>query len=109
MKRLILILTIFLTLACGSIKEQPGWSVVGTKCVVTEVCRDTVGVEGLEEICKTHNIHSNLDKWTMMTYYNTKSDVLNQYMYICGQDTIYVITEHDDKYIFVMRVNKPIE
>lgn len=109
MKRLILILILFFTLACGVIKERPSWSDIGTKCVVTEVCRDTVDVEGLAKICKTHNLHPSMDEWSLMTYYNSTSDVLDQYVYTCGPDTTYVITEHDGEYIFVMRVNKPIE
>lgn len=114
MKKLLLTLLIFFTLSCGVIKEQPSWTNIGTKNIVTEVCRDTVDVQGLARNCKTHNLHPSMDEWTLMTYYSIVDDVLtdtmNQYVYTCGSDTTYVITKHDDdKYIFVMRVNKPIE
>ena len=96
-------------LGCGVVKEQPSWSTIGSKTIVTEIVRDTVDTPGLAHMCKKHRLHPSMDEWTIMKYYNTVDDYLNQYVYTCG-DTTYVISNHTDgQYIFVMRVNKPIE
>lgn len=109
MKRLIMILIIFFTLACGVIKERPSWGDIGTKCVVTEVCRDTVDVEGLAKICKAHNLHPSMEEWSLMTYYNTTSDVLDRYVYTSGKTTYTISNYNDGQYIFTISVDKPIE
>lgn len=109
MKRLILILILFFTLACGVIKERPRESDISTKCVVTEVYRDTVDVEGLAKLCKAHNLHPSMDEWSLMTYYNTTSDVLEQYMYTSGKTTYTISNYNDGQYIFTISVDKPIE
>ena len=97
-------------IGCGTVKEQPSWVNIGNQNITMEICRDTLSLEGLAHACKTHSLHTSMDEWTLMRYFNATDDILNQYIYTCGPDTIYVVTKYtDEQYIFTMRVNKPVE
>lgn len=109
MKRFLLTLMLFLTLSCGVIRQKNSSDEMCTRCVPVEVYRDTIDVEGLARTCKAHNLHPSMDEWSLMRYYNTIDDVLNQYVYTSGKTTYTISNYNDGQYIFTISVDKPIE
>lgn len=107
MKKLIVIVLLVLAFACGP-TARLSWTEIGSSDYTqVELCRDTVSASQLDSVFASHDLRS-LDAWTNMKYYNSKDDVMNQYVYTCGEDTLYTVTNHNDdnEYIFTMRVNK---
>ena len=113
MKRLRLISIIvttmlLLVLACGPAKRVNDWASINAgNYTQVELYRDTVNIQQLDSICASHNINADLDDWSVMIYYNSKTDILNSYIYASGLDTLYTVYNYgDEDYIFTMRVNK---
>lgn len=98
----------WLITSCGNTKQLSNWQLIGNdNYTIVEVCRDTISVNKLDSICVSNNIHSSLKKWSVMKYYNSKEDYMRQWIYTRGKDTVYTITDLNDKYIFTLRVNVP--
>lgn len=105
-KRLIATLIIFLTISCAV--TTPSWQQIGSDKIQVELCRDTVTYEQLDSLCNAHKINPTVEEWSSMVYYNKESaEAMNQYIYTCGPDTLYTITNFGgEKCIFTIRVNQ---
>lgn len=106
LKRIVVTLIIFLTIGCAV--TAPSWYNIGSEKTAIELCRDTVTYEQLDSVCKSHEIYPSSEEWSTMTYYSKElKDEMNQFIYTCGADTLYTITNFgDDQFIFTMRVNQ---
>lgn len=103
MKKFILILvTISLLIGCAVTK--PSWTNIGSDGIYIETHRDTIHFNQLDSLLKSHNIKPTLDEMAVMYFSNSDEDFIAQYTYTKGQDTIYVITDINDSYVFTRRI-----
>lgn len=107
MKKLIFIITISLLIGCGVTKKYSWENIGSTTGLIIETCRDTLNKSQLDSACFVNRINKDLSTWSLMTHYNSKEDYIRQWVYT-RPDTVYTITSEDDKFIFTIRVNKPI-
>jgi hypothetical protein len=108
MKKLILIILTAILIGCGVTKKY-SWENIGTSAgLIIESCRDTLNKYQLDSACIVNRISTDLNKWSLMTHYNSREDYIKQWIYN-RPDTVYTITAEDNKYIFTIRVNKPVD
>lgn len=103
MKKYIISLIICLLISCGTTKKY-SWETIKNSADF-EVCRDTLNRTQLDSICISNNISNNLNDWSLMMHYNSKNDVLTQYLYTTDSE-VYTITKSDTLFIFTKRTNK---
>lgn len=101
-------LILFLTLSCSVIRQRDSVAENITKCVPTEIYRDTLTLEGLAKTCKTHNIHPSMSEKTLITYYELVGDVAEEFVYADDRGKTFVISKcPDGMYIFTVSVKNP--
>ena len=103
MKKFLLTLLIFFTIACGAVRETR----IPTK-TETIVYSDTTDLNGLAKWCKEFDLHPSLSEQTIITYYELIDDVVEDFVYTDDKNRTYVISKcRDGKYILTISVKNP--
>ena len=87
---------LFIAFSCGVTRST--WGDIGKDGKMITDYNEVVSWGDFENICKKDTISINMEDWLELVFYNSRNEVVKQWIYIKESDTtkVYVATQQND-------------